>query len=826
MAGLIKPALLFYSQMKYFITLTILPFLLVFLTPPSDDVPQRLLVGLKQWNEQHPQEKVFIHTDRDQYVAGETIWFKAWCTVDSKPSFLSKILYVDLVDESGSVVEKKMYQLNDNSSTAGVIDLIKDIKSGNYSLNAYTLWMLNYPNYVFKKNLFIYNTDYNKKTTIKSQPSYTLSFFPEGGDMVENIKGRVAFKAVDNFGYPANVKGSILTNTGSKVLDFNSEHDGMGYFELQPSSNTSYIAKAEINGKLFDYKLPIVKKEGVTLQIQNSSATRLFILLGTNEINKEKYSKLFLIAHVNGLPVYKADFKPNEGETGASISKRGLPAGIIHITLFDSIGTPLAERLAFIANHKVISPEVKVKKLGSGKRGINLYNFRFDSLVFPDISVLITDASIHNKKNIADNIASSFLLTSDIKGYIHNPGYYFATSEEKTLQHLDLLLMTQGWRRFNWNQIKGEEKITLAYTVETFMNVRGKVNKTDRKETITNGTVSFIIKAEDSTTILSTATITDKGEFIVDSINFTKAATVSYEGNNNKNKLPVDVIIYPSYIDSLKKSSNLSSVNMDTSSIDVNSTLNGYIKSSFNALDLSDKEYLQNITVKTKKISRLDSLQKEYVSPIYENSDQSIDTDENSSYSSIWQIMNARINGFSVNPYTAGGVTSATFARNEGINIPNEEGAGTDRNIQFFLNEIPVSADVIDAIVPTDVALIKVYKGPLASPFGADGGAIAVYTKKGIGPGKIHEKRFEKHKKRGFDFTREFYSPDYTANPELNKDKEDNRITLYWNPKMKQEKDGSYTIQFHNNDIANKFKLVIQGIDKKGNLIYREQIIQ
>ncbi len=90
----------------------------------------------------------------------------------------------------------------------------------------------------------------------------------------------------------------------------------------------------------------------------------------------------------------------------------------------------------------------------------------------------------------------------------------------------------------------------------------------------------------------------------------------------------------------------------------------------------------------------------------------------------------------------------------------------------------------------------------------------------------MHEKRFEKHNKRGFDFTREFYSPDYTANPELNKDKEDNRITLYWNPKMKQEKDGSYTIQFHNNDIANKFKLVIQGIDKKGNLVYTEQIIQ
>ena len=806
--------------MKSLLTAFSLPIFFFFFSRPLpvNDVPDKLLIALQQWYDDNPQEKVFVQTDRDKYIAGESIWIKAWCTLNGRPTFLSRIIYVDLVDQTGNVIEKKMFSLDNISSTSSVIDLPKDLKSGNYSLNAYTLWMLNYPSYLFKKNLFIYNTDYKKDKKSLAQ-TFSLQFFPEGGDMVENVKGRIAFKGVNENGFAQEFKGIILNAAGTKITDINTEHDGMGVFEITPATNTTYKAEIFIKGKKYEYDLPMAKKEGIGLQIENANANRLFVLVTPGEVNKAKYNKLFLIAHINGVPVYNATFNISEGETGASISKKTLPAGVLHLTLFDSTGFPLAERLAFISNQNIISPSIQNTKSSFSKRGKSTFSFSLDSIKNADLSIAITDGLV-DKENYSDNIASSLLLTSDIKGYVNNPTYYFANKDVNTLRHLDLLLMTQGWRRFNWRQIKGEEKITLKYPVESALNIKGKVTKSGRKEAVTNGTVSLIIKAEDSTTILSTANLTDKGEFIVDSINFLRRATISLQGNNKKNELPVDVTIYPSYIDSLKKSPLIASVNLDTTST---SDYTDYVNNALQNLMATGKEVLENVTVKTKKISRIDSIQREYVSPIYEQSDNTIEVPEKTGYSNIWQFLNSQIPGFSVNPNEP--VTSVTFNRNVGINALSEDGS-SERTIQFILNEIPVSTDIIDGLNFQDVALVKVYKGALAFPFGADGGAIAIYTKKGVGAGKPYEKRFDKMKKMGFEVSREFYSPNYTLNPELNKDVVDSRITLYWNPKIKPSKDGTYTVDFHNNDITKKYKVVIQGIDKTGKLIYKEQIIQ
>ncbi|HEX6915818.1 MAG TPA: MG2 domain-containing protein, partial [Chitinophagaceae bacterium] len=110
--------------------------------------------------EEFPQEKVFVQTDRSWYVGGETIWMKAWCTLDGSPSFLSRILYVDIVNADGAVIGKKMYKLDSMASTPADFVIPYDLKSGNYRINAYTLWMLNFPDYVFSKDVFIYGSDY------------------------------------------------------------------------------------------------------------------------------------------------------------------------------------------------------------------------------------------------------------------------------------------------------------------------------------------------------------------------------------------------------------------------------------------------------------------------------------------------------------------------------------------------------------------------------------------------------------------------------------------------------------------------------------------
>ena len=144
--------------------------------------------------------------------------------------------------------------------------------------------------------------------------------------------------------------------------------------------------------------------------------------------------------------------------------------------------------------------------------------------------------------------------------------------------------------------------------------------------------------------------------------------------------------------------------------------------------------------------------------------------------------------------------------------------------IAYFLNEVNVSKDVINTITVDDIALIKVLKVE-AMALGASEGAIAIYTKQGASIGNsIYDKAYAKEKLAGYAISKEFYQPEYAYDP-TNKTN-DNRYTLYWNSKLLSAKDGKYRFQFFNNSIGSHLKIVIQGIDKSGRIIYSEKIIQ
>ncbi len=789
------------------------------------DPGETILAGLQQWHENNPQEKIFIQTDREKYAAGETVWFKSWCVVDNRPGFLSRIIYITLSDARGKVIDKKMVRLDNLSAACGLLDLSKELKTGSYTLKAYTLWMLNYPQFIFQKNIHIYGNDYKQKTAQTLISKNIFIFFPEGGDMLESVKGQVAFKAVNRSGFPIGFKGAIFSAEGEKIIELQELHDGMGMTEFEPAPDKMYTAKIVFNdGQTAEYKLPAAKKEGIALQVNSNSPSRISILINRAAYNKEKYKKVFVVAQIGGIPVFKADFNIDDGEAGTSILKKNLPPGIMQITAFDTLGNPLSERLAFINNYKIISPEFKTHLINTGKRGRNLFSFRLDSSATSAISVLVIDASIDPEPYRKENIASSFLLSSDIKGYIHNPGYYFSDKESETGQHLDLLLMTQGWRRFTWKQIKGEEDIVLRYPVETYMTIRGMVLKSGKKEPLKDGFVTLITKTEDSTTILTNAKLTDKGEFIVDSLVFRSSAKILYEGTDNKKtRLPVDVSIYPAYIDTLQQMPLMLHTMPESDQINTeNDMLAKHITGILEINDPLHTKMLETVTVKGKVLSKTDSLQKIYVSPVYEMSDLSLLISEKKQYLNIWQFLNETVPGFNVNPFQTGGVSYASFSRYDGISLTDSE-----QGIKFFINEMPVSIDAVDAINPGDVALVKVYKGTTGFALGAESGAISVYTKKGAdSKGAVYDKIYTGMNKIGFAFSREFYAPNYTLHPELNKKEADGRVILYWQPDAKKTSIGDYSVEFHNNDKTTSFKIIIQGIDIKGQLIYKEQLVK
>jgi len=830
------PAFFYLFSMKSFVSLPFAVLSLMaatFFTEP-DPIQEKLIFNLKQWFENYPQEKVFVQMNRQQFTMGEQIWIKGWCTFRQKPSFLSRIVYVDVIDEKGKVVDKAMYRLDSLGSFYGQIDIPRKWKSGNYTMRGYTAWMLNQPEYIFTQPFFIYGEDEISK--IKTTPPKTLQvkFFPEGGQWIAGVENKMAFVILDEMGLPVNTSLFIKDGSGKEVANVPVIHQGMGVFTLTPQLD-SYQAEIRTgSGASFTYPLPVVQPEGVQLTVVNNSPARLFVSVQRGNKGAEKLPKVLVMAHMSGQLVYSTYLDFEEGLTTAPILKKNLPAGIMQITVMDTLGTPLAERLAFIENYEVKRPLVTTEKKQVTRRSENKWQLELTGIEPATVSVLVNDAAIDNKTGTENSIASHLLLTSDIKGYVHEPGFYFQNKNPETLQKLDLLMMVHGWRKFTWKQILNNEAPVLRYPIESNLQMKGLVTKSDRTEVVKDGKVSFIIKGEDSTTYLIDAILTDKGEFIVDSVPIRNKATVSFMATNNKKEnLVADVKFYPSLLDTLEKATVPVSINLDT--MVLANRKSQLAKLLYGQLLIADTfstnaRYLGNVTVTAKKMSRVDSLQKVYVSSFFEISDQTLEVINDRGYINIWQFLQREVPGINVNPFEPGGVQNVVFNRFSGmvLGTMNEDGSmtsGTDDGVMFFLNEIPVPIGIIDALHPDEVALVKVYKGALAFPFGANAGAISIYTKKGRSYSS-NKKQFVNFQKQGYAVVREFYQVDYQKMPDYNKEVTDKRATLYWNPRFKFDSSGKGIIRFFNSDLCQEWKLVIQGIDRKGRIIYAEERVK
>lgn len=792
----------------------------------TDTLPNQIGAGLNSWSKNHPVEKAFLHTDKSTYLSGETIWFKAYVTLDGLPTILSKIVYVDLVDEKGKVISKQMLPIT-NGGADGDLVLPKNLPTGNYAINAYSLWMLNYEPFIYRKNIRVYNYDFKIEPSQKGVTDYNVTFFPEGGDLVEGLKNTVAFYATDKKGLPVTIKGSVKDEQGKVIAELTTAHSGYGKFELIPASNTTLTATVTGNNFEKTFNLPLPKKEGIALSVSNTNPSRTFVQLDRKVADKTQYNELLVVAQMFGKPVFMGAVNFENDATGMAVSKKGLPSGIMHLTVFNMKGSPLAERLVFVNNYEPGAVQIATDTLSFLARSKNKLKFSLPNLSVPSLSIAITDADLTASAGTEENILSSLLLTSDIRGYVHQPGYYFQNKSAATVEHLDLVMMTHGWRRFKWDDVVNNKDLPLKYPVESAISLSGKVTLPQSSKTVAGGHVDIITKGEDSSTILSKAIITDKGEFYVGHFNFKKGATIYLQGSKASNQnANVDVILKKAYIDSLKFSNYKPTIDLDTFSAKSSDKLFTLIKKE---IENNKVLILEGVTVTAKKVSRIDSISSSYATDLFQMG-QSLEL-TSTHYLSIWQFLREQVSGLTV----TGGLTDPEvyFTRMAGVQgsmAADAEGTDdggnvTSNGITYYLNEINVSKDIINTIHPTDIALVKVFKGPEGAALGMNEGGIAIYTKKGINEkSRPGEKGFFTEKKLGYAVSREFFSPDYSINSDHAV--VDNRVTLYWDGKLNPDPSGSATIRFYNNDVTKKYKLVIQGIDKTGKLIYKEHILQ
>lgn len=785
--------------------------------------PQQVLQRLK---DSFPQERVHIHFDKDMYMAGETIWFKAYLFFGFLPSDLSANFIAELIDQNNHIIlQKKLPVLS--ATVNGFFDLPDTLSQGNYVLRAYTPWMLNFDEaFIYRKPIFIYKPSLQKISPAKQTVDYRVDFFPEGGELIRNVVNVVAFKATDNQGMPVQISGRLLDQSGAEINTFNTIHDGMGSFGILPKAGEQYQAEIIFSdSSKRKIELPTIKENGWALQVREESETKRRIILARE--NSNDIADLVLIGQMQHELLFEQNLQVQGSNTLISLDTRPFPSGILQLTLFTKSGIPVAERLIFVNNNDYRMPvNLQSDTVSFNKKAKNVLSFSIPDSIVGSYSVSVVDESKLIPGSNSESIVSRLLLTSDLKGYIHQPSFYFTKNDRATRMALDLVMMTHGWRRFQWNLVLKDQFPILHYRDQNHLQLSGTIFSERTKKPVAGGEANFFLRTKDSLTDFFQVPIGNDGRFAIEDLVYSDSAQFSFQYNSKKNREK------ELYIELDKDTVNY----LLTGSRLLASTPNKFpfykpVSDSLNALfsfanDTSGNyRLLETVTVIAKKKRPVEELNKRYTTGLFSSMNMVrildlVNNDPGAGAMNVFQYIQGRIGGLRVipggNPPTYN-VYSARAMSLTGGPIP----------VPLFLDEYPTTSLNLTTIPMHQIAMIKYFQtGFMGNPGIGTTQALVVYTKKAsdtksFGPGYLNAFIYP-----GYSPIKEFYSPDYEQNPS-NRELPDRRITLLWQPELKVDSDaGKYLIRFFNNDSAKRLKVIVEGVTADGKLVREEKILQ
>ena len=469
-----------------------------------------------------PQEKVYLHMDNTCYFLGDTIWYKGYVVRAGDQhtlTDLSRILYVELLTPDGYLVERQQLEMP-GGTAHGAFVLTDSLYAGYYELRAYTRWMLNFgqcehPHIPFTEKAFYskrmakeFFRDYDKlysrvfpvydkpevsgryakdmtvrplrryfKKQKKKKPELRPGFYPEGGHLVQGTDCRVALELNDEDGrHLANMDIAIVDKDGNEVAECRTDERGRAAFTLYNiDEKGSYRASFSFDGYEYEENLPEVEKTGCALAVTltDTTAEARVQAVGIR-------SKLALHAMCRGVSHFYLPLDTTATQTVA-IPLDSLPTGVNQLTLFDSEGRIHADRLFFVNHHDHDKPLLDIS-------GIRPQYEPFDSIDLhlqladtarAEVSLAVRDRATEEAGYDNGTILTEMLLASELKGFVENPGYYFEADDSIRRQALDLLMMVQGWRRYEWREMADVEPFELPWLPEKFQTIAGCVNRAE-----------------------------------------------------------------------------------------------------------------------------------------------------------------------------------------------------------------------------------------------------------------------------------------------------------------------------------------------------------
>jgi hypothetical protein len=659
----------------------------------------------------------------------------------------------------------------------------------------------------------------NNNTFVNSYPLKNVAspvdvqFFPEGGDLITGIKSKVAFKAIKPDGLGADVKGTIIDNSGATVATVSAQHLGMGVFELEPQAGKTYKATLTFaDGSQNTYDLPKPKEAGITFTVNNSDPEKLTLTVSANDAYflANKYKKISILGQSGQVICYGGQSALVAKTYSATIAKSKFPSGVALFTIFAANGDPLAERVVFIQRNDQLKIGLTTAKTTYGVRDPVAFNVTAKTAAnqpaLANLSVtVLDDKKVPFDEDAETTILTNQLLSSDLKGYIEKPNYYFNKTNDKTAADLDVLMLTQGYRRIVYKDVFTNKQPAIKFWPEDGIEITGSL-RTSAGMAVPRGVLNFYIKNMKISAIVST---NPEGEFKISKLFFPDSvkAVINAKGTYNANNLMI-------MLNTPTAQAPTPNFNAADEVINIDTVLNAYLQN--NKKFAANSRVLKEVIIKEQKAEKKVSHQ-DFTTLVGLSSipDHVIDGKRLANCGSLYECLRAILPGI-------------TYDQDK-LYITRDYNAGKKVEVSIYLDGMIVDFPNLFGIPTESIDQIEIFNNEGLSGvnrMNGTNGVVVISSKKTAKPKLDRELLAQlttsqysavNFTPKGYYMARAFYSPKYDAS-KSGSFGGDLRTTIYWNPKVLTDKDGNATFDFFNADGTGTYRAIVEGIDSNGNI--------
>lgn len=696
---------------------------------------------------------------------------------------------------------------------------------------------------------------YKRTIYVPNQFDYHVDFFPEGGRLITGVTQKIAFKALGTDGHSLPIEGIILNNKGDTVTHFQSMHHGIGSFMLNAVKSEMYkavvTAKEMQEQKVFD--IPKHEADKFSLSVSTRKEVIHYQILHSPETPMRK--SFYLLGHIRGFVLF---IKRVEQESGV-IDFTSIPEGILSLVLLDSSYMPHSERLVFI-RHDNTNCHVNQDKTSYPSRtpvslDIQLTDIT-DAPLQGDFSLSVTDNYAVGIDTTAGNILSHILLTSDLKGYIESPGYYFRNNSPQTKACLDNLILTHGWSRFNVENTLNGILNPYQYFVEVGQSVSGKVNIIYNKP-ISGKEVHVKIEGK----VYPAVTTDSKGAFVLDKLSFVDTTKVEAFVLETGKVFRTDVRVDPDYFPESNNTHpyNVAAYKLQNEYIEeiqspyvkedgilmlrlpevvINSK--SLVKDRFSSYKVDDEEMLKQQDARTAQelVRTVPGFQvinnRPYLNPKYsQRPDMLMSTDTNNrkalrpnNQMNYGRTVHFMLDNKSISYELLSSIEAKDIASIHKIEPEVDAAVNFVQNMKTLENaynealENGATLEELDQL-EIDQQIKKVVDGDQR----ISGGCIVLTSRTGNLQFPRHDSRSDQAYLLGVNKYKTFYAPLY-ASPQSDVAMPDKRTTIHWEPDLLLDREGKAHVIFYTADRPGFYTVIIEGVTDKGIPCHYEYLLK